>query len=327
MSRRGKYDASKFSFISFDFPCVSRMVYSKAAFTIIADKICNANCSFCAWMQCNKCKRDQVSDAAYLNNLEEAIEKVLLPLSLAAYITGGEPSKSTRLLGILSLLNKYNIPKVVMTTNGSGLLDVMEKKLVIEHLAEHKVKQLNISRAHYDSESNQRIMQFISGADIMHADMMRKIAAYANANNIKMRLSCILLKNGINSIDEMIKYLDFYRKLGIKNVVFREILDIDPADIVNKIKDQYCLENKVSIDDIWKDMDGNNNFELLLSLRRYYYYVEVWKYRDMEIVTTDASLVELEAERRKNPNVVYDLIFHANGKLCSRWTENKDILL
>ncbi len=307
---------------------MTKKVYSKTAFTIIIDKTCNADCSFCVWKQYNDCvTQDCSKDKRYFQRLEVVIEKVLAPLKLTACITGGEPSKSHRLPKVLKLLAKYGMQNVVFNTNGSGLLDIMDGAMVIEHLVDHKVSRINISQAHHDPAVNQNIMQFMSGCNAVNKPMLREIVQYASGQGIKVRMSCLLLRNGINSISKIREYLDFYQELGVRDVVFRELLDVRPEDVVDNIKNQYCDTHKVSVHSIWQDMEQSSDFKLLKKLRRHYYYVEVWKYKDMEIAMTDASLVELGQRYVDDPSVIYDLVFHANGKLAHSWTENKDILM
>jgi cyclic pyranopterin phosphate synthase len=51
----------------------------------------------------------------------------------------------------------------------------------------------------------------------------------------------------------------------------------------------------------------------------YYYYVEVWRYGDMDVVLEGADLAQLEVARRRAGGVVHELIFHPDARLASTW--------
>ena len=194
--------------------------------SIFTDDYCNADCKFCvAQLRFeNKGlmykKRKIYSDDEYFNRLEYVLN-YLKPINPSVSITGGEPTKSKRLPQILELINKYGYRKRTLTTNGSGLLDTMNGKAVIQHIIDNKFSHLNISKAHYDEAINTSIMCYENG--YCSNDMLRTIIAFSQANNLRPRMSCLLLKDGISTVDEMINYMNYYQSMGIDNVIFRGV--------------------------------------------------------------------------------------------------------
>ena len=86
-------------------------------------------------------------------------------------------------------------------------------------------------------------------------------------------------------------------------------------------------ENKVYLNDIWKCIDKDNRFTPVKQLLGYYYYVEVYKYQGIDMVSESANLVKLYEQKQIANDVVFEMIFHPNGNLNGSWVDNEDILL
>jgi molybdenum cofactor biosynthesis enzyme MoaA len=217
--RQECFNVEDYSFNDFDFEGKQRRVYSNVNLSIFTDDYCNANCKFCV-AQLRFENRSQIysktriqSDDEYFNRLDEVLNK-LKPLNPSISITGGEPTKSRRLVPILRLIEKYGYRKRTLTTNGSGLFDIVEGKPIIQHITDNHFQHLNISKTHYDEDINRSIMQYDAGTGYTSNEDIARIAAFAKANNLRPRLSCLLLKSGIHDIDGIIKYLNYYQQLG-----------------------------------------------------------------------------------------------------------------
>ena len=95
---------------------------------------------------------------------------------------------------------------------------------------------------------------------------------------------------------------------------------------INTEKMVYCDVNKVKLYDIWDQFSKYPEFVPYLNLLGYYYYVEIYKYLDMTIASESADLKIQDREKNRNPNVVYEMVFHNNGNLCGGWVDNIEIL-
>lgn len=328
--RQELYNIEDYTLLDFDFECKKKKVYSNVNLSIFLDDYCNADCRFCvAQLRFeNKgmmYKKEKISsDEEYFRRLDYVLD-YLKPLNPSVSITGGEPSQSHRLPEVLRLINKYNYRKRTITTNGSGLLDDMNGKTVIQHIIDNKFSHLNISKAHYDEDVNKSIMRYETG--YCSNEMLETIIAYSKANHLRPRMSCILLKSGISNLDEMIRYMEFYQRMGLDNVIFRELMDYDKTSMSNPEKMQYCVDNKVYLNDIWKVIDNDSRFTPIRNLLGYYYYVEIYKYQNIDMCSEGANLVKLYDEKEKHSDVVYEMVFHPNGNLNGSWVDNEDILL
>ncbi|TYQ16935.1 UNVERIFIED_CONTAM: 4Fe-4S single cluster protein [Acetivibrio alkalicellulosi] len=330
--RQYLFDINKFNLIDFDFNGLKKRVYHNVNFSIFSDDYCNADCEFCVAQlrfesRKQMYKKHKISDDyEYLQRLDKVLA-IIRPLNPSISITGGEPTKCSRIVDILDLVKKHGFRKRTITTNGSGLLDNIRGKTVLEHLINSGFVHLNISRAHYNDQINQNIMKFENNQYCSNKELSY-IIKYALKRGLRPRLSCLLLKAGINNIHEIMNYLDFYNELGIDNVIFRELMDYDMDNMINTEKKAYCIENKIKLNEIWGEFDKYpDRFVPQLNILGYYYYVEIYKYKSIDCVSESADLIKLYEEKEKHKDIVYEMVFHPNGNLNGSWVDNEDVLL
>ena len=307
-TRQEDFSIDKNRLIPFEFPTGKRNVYDNCNLSIFVDDYCNADCKFCVaqlrYENIGKIYSKPVieDDEEYFRRLEEVL-KFIAPLNVSVSLTGGEPTLSPKFVRIVKLLDKYNIRKRTITTNGSALLKKVDGKRIIDYLIDYNFDHLNISKTHYDEEINKKIMHYKKG--YCSNEDLSYIIGYAMAHNLRPRLSCLLLKDGIHDVDGMAKYIEFYEKLGIDNIIFRELMDYDEQSMCNIEKMAYNKRNKVRLNDVWKEVDKDKRFVPYRNLLGYYYYVEKNSHKDL----------------------VYEMVFHPNGNLNGSWVDKEDILL
>ena len=324
------WDVSKYDVIEHEFETGKRSVYKNFNFSIFVDDYCNADCKFCVAQLRYQHKNALYQKAhiedrdKYLARLEEVL-KMVRPLNPSVSLTGGEPTLSPIFIDILRLVDKYDFRKRTITTNGSALLKTVENDTIVNHLIQNGFNHLNISRASYDDKLNREIMRYNVEKEYCTDEMLREILSITNKSAMSHRLSCILLKESVNSVEEMKKYLDFYSTLGANNFIFRELMDYDKTAI-NTEKMTYCDQNKIKLYDIWHQFDDYPEFKPYLNLLGYYYYVEIYKYKGMTVASESADLNIQYREKEKHPEMVYEMVFHNNGNLCGSRIDHEDIL-
>lgn len=330
-TRQANFDIQKKDLIDFQFDMPKR-VYGNCNLSIFVDDYCNADCMFCV-AQLRYENRSMIykkpkieDDAEYFRRLEEVLARVA-PLNVSVSLTGGEPTLSPRFAGVVRLLDKYNIRKKTITTNGSALLREVEGKRVIDHLIDAKFDHLNISKAHYDEARNLVLMPYPCGERGCTNEDLAQIIPYALSKNLRPRLSCLLLKDGIHDLHGMVEYIEFYRKLGIDNIIFRELMDYDVNTMINLDKVEYCQRNKVRLNDVWQDVDKDSRFVPEKNILGYYYYVEIYQYKGVAVCSESADLRVQKEEKDAHGDVVYEMVFHPNGNLNGSWVDSEDILL
>lgn len=329
-TRQKDFDIRNKRLLDFDFEGKKRKVYDNCNLSIFVDDYCNADCKFCvAQLRYENMsriyKKFKIDDNdEYYRRLDEVLTYIE-PLNVSVSITGGEPTTSPKLIKILELIDKHNIRKRTITTNGSGLLSKVDGKTVLDYLIDKKFAHLNISKTHYDENINKNIMRYKKG--YCSNEDLSKIIPYAISKGLRPRLSCLLLKDGIHNVEGMAKYIEFYEKMGIDNVIFRELMDYDEKTMCNKEKIEYNEKNKVRLNDIWKTIDKDNRFKPYKNLLGYYYYVEIYKFNNVVVCSESADLKVQSREKYNNQDVVYEMVFHPNGNLNGSWVDNEDILL
>lgn len=330
-TRQQDFNINEKKLIDFDFEGKKRRVYGNVNFSIFVDDYCNADCKFCvAQLRYENIamayKKPKIEDdEEYFRRLDEVLSYVA-PLNVSVSITGGEPTLSPRFKRIIELVDKHNIRKRTITTNGSALLKKVDgDKTNLDLLIEHKFDHLNISKTHFDEDINRKIMRYNKG--YCSNEDLAKIIPYALERGLRPRLSCLLLKDGIHDVKGMAEYIEFYEKLGIDNIIFRELMDYDNAKMCNKEKMDYNERNKVKLNDVWKEVDKDSRFVPYQNLLGYYYYVEMYDYHNVRVCSESADLKVQTKEKGNNQDTVYEMVFHPNGNLNGSWVDNEDILL
>ena len=200
--RQEDYDINDYELLSWHFAGRERKVYKNLNLSIFVDDECNADCRFCV-AQLRYEHRKQLyrkehiaEDTQYLARLREVLEAVR-PLNPSVSITGGEPTISPKLFPVICLVDELGFRKRTITTNGSGLLSIVEGKTIAEHLMERKFDHLNISRACVDEEKNKKIMRYGAEKAYCSNEDIKRIAGILQTGNMRIRMSCILLQSAV----------------------------------------------------------------------------------------------------------------------------------
>jgi molybdenum cofactor biosynthesis enzyme MoaA len=309
--------------VSFDLWGRSVTAYANANLSIYSAQACNARCAFCVeelrpasrGVALDVQKTIEADDARYFPALDATLQ-ALRPLAPSVSVTGGEPSQDPRLPRILRTLQRHGARKRTVTTNGSGLLDAREGRPLVDWIAATGVAHLNVSRAHWDDRVNARLMRYRASPG---AAALREIVARARRGGTRVRLSCVLVANAVDGMDHVLAYLDFAARAGVDNVIFRQLMKTDPATVVPNFVTRYSDRRRVDMVPLLAAISARPEFAFRRQVMGYYYYVEAWRYRDMDVVFEGADLARLEATKATMPGVVQELIFHPDARLASTW--------
>ena len=333
--RQALFDPSREDFNSVQFDAAWN-VYKNANLSIHVTDKCNADCAFCIahLRYLNEglvyLKPEIEEDEAYYARLD-AVLSLVKPINPSVSITGGEPSVNRKLPRILKVLAKHNVRKRTITTNGTGLFykTGVGDQTVLDALAEYQLEHLNVSRAHYNNSENARIM--VMNEKLMPEGMLEEIVQEARARGIKTRLSCALLKEGIATYDDMMRYVEWGERLGVDNVIFRQLMQFDVHTVKEGRIPNYCKAQELDLMDFWPRMDANPEFALYHQVLGYYYYVEVRQYHNLNVVSEAADLriinsqLEVFKEKFGRPTA-FEMVFHPNGNVCAGWNENEQVM-
>jgi len=270
--------------------------FSDAQISLYVTKKCNANCDFCMNKLEKRCVLAQELDNdKYFKMLDYYLDffKDIKPWIT---ITGGEPTISDRLIPTLEMIKSKGYKIRTFSTNGTNLIKKIKGKPIIQYMLENNVfNNINISRMVIDDVTNAKIMNIKN--NISKNDDLKVIATYADANDIEIRLSCNLLTNGVNSLEEMLNFKEYYNDLGISTIMFRELIPLN-----------YEQPYKVDIKEIFKEIENNKEFTLVKVLDGLYYQVKVYNYKDY--------LVKCYQEKdTKLKDVIREFVIYPDGKL------------
>jgi len=189
-----------------------------AMLTINCTARCNAKCFFCynhlTFMR----------DSDYVEAGTPALRRVINFAKSAgiriAALSGGEPSLCPdKLLALVRQLKESRFEIIRMHTNGIGLgraVPYEDCTLPLwRQLERAGLNDLSVSLADFRKEQNQRIMGIDS------ATSLRTLLPDMAGSSLNLRLSCYLCREGIWEIEEINQYIQFGRKNGVHNFIFR----------------------------------------------------------------------------------------------------------
>jgi MoaA/NifB/PqqE/SkfB family radical SAM enzyme len=273
---------------------------------------CSGNCKFCI----AKLKKDYLKKVKnpkeFLDKLDSALAK-LKEINPSVMIVGGEPTVDReKLLGTMDLIKKHGLRKPILVSNGSHLeeyINYINDKDVFEHI--------NISRHHYDDTTNEKVF---NSKKVPNTEKLSKIINKIKNKNI-IRFNTMIVKEGLNSYDDVIKFINYSNNLGIKNISFSELSELEGVNYFSKGIEQYTKENLILIDEIINQVNENDNFELFKTVKGPYYQAYIYNYKPYNIVIVfkKTDMKKMNDFEIQNKNVIAELVFNTDTSLSGSW--------
>ena len=227
------------------------------------ESVCNATCPYCV----NQFRNLGNSSLSF-GELEKCLDEIG-KLDAIEISGGGEPTLHPEVEKIIDLCAKKT--RTQMYTNGELAHTLSEDTL-------RKLNPLCISRAHYSSTSNEKIMGIKYSDDIF-------------SRGLNIKLSTVLFGDGINSPEEVERYIEWARGRASK-IVFRPLF----SDVNYSFR---IKEKIVSLDSFAK-----------------HFGFSIDKGKNPQIILNGVS-VEFEVRSCSCENT--NPILHADGKLNYIW--------
>lgn len=214
------------------------IISDKAVLTINCTDRCNAYCFFC-YNSITFMKKK-----SYLNPDSEKISKAYAfarraGIKIVSY-TGGEPTlEPEKLLSLVEMGKASGFEKLRLHTNGFYLTDRMiyqgEEKSLAEHLFGAGLNEISISLASNVSDVNRMIMKLDTKGKV------EELLHHGIPEGLKIRLSCFICELGIYTFDQMLGYIKWGIKLGVKNFIFR-MTDNSNENVIQRRMLEYVKE-------------------------------------------------------------------------------------
>ncbi len=290
---------------------------------------CNAHCSFCS-EQLQRKNQSHLSSQKVIKNFDryfESLAKVLSDLkdvdNLGLSLSGLEATRNKEwLLRLIALLKGDNTPRFnekVLYTNSSGLFECTE---LIHEIKAAAFDRLEISRLHFDDVINNSVMRFNTDVEIQKNTLFEPLIQSLR-KNITVRLSCLMTKETISSLPMIESYLNWVKSMGVTQVVFREMSQLDESYVSNSTK-QWIDSNRVSLKNILHETDNSKKWHYQKSHYGYYYYNEHFLYDGIEVTLETSSYPELI--KHNHESMIHKLVFHSNGNLCADWDPDNKVI-
>lgn len=210
----------------------TKLEIDKLPLNVLLTKRCNAGCSFCVEktvddIQDNATPQEFIIDINYMI-LKNMVSEVLL--------LGGEPLYYR---GILEVIDGLKIAPII-TTNGYRLIhDVNFRKEIISR--KDKIKAINISIPHHTTIIRNNLMRY-DGFDNFQ---LRDLIGDLRDVGISVRINTVLLKNYIQTLDDVVEMAKFTRLAGATELKLMELTGKDEK-IHNFIRSEVLQFNSHS---------------------------------------------------------------------------------
>lgn len=176
--------------------------------TVILPGGCNAKCGFCFW-------KPSKADIAYLPRFVQYIN-TLPNVFTQCSISGGEPTHSPFLAQTLDVISNFNFPKVVLTSNGGNMLNVI-------NTLKNRVNYVNISRHSVNDYENYKIF---NTKNVPNTKALTEICKRLNNIGIQVNINCVVEENFGNK-QYLYDYVDYAFKVGASSITFRKNYNSD----------------------------------------------------------------------------------------------------
>ncbi|HDR7544572.1 radical SAM protein [Bacillus sp. CH_442] len=290
------------------------IVSHKAILTLVTVSSCNAACKFCS----NDITYNP--NGSYMKFNEEL--KRLLDFSVLGGInkvafSGGEPTANPQKLYDLASHFIPNFKTSRIHTNGYGLMHSIsngEKQFsLLEGLMEKNLSGITLSIAHNNHDINQEIMRFNGRWKGLTESDIDNIINISN-NELSIRMSCVLTSKGVKSVDDMLRYIEWGRSLGVKRFIFRSPSWIPSEYAKETAVTRYNRLNHVNIDPITDALDKHPDFKIKFSEHKTDSHVHVYTYNNDVTIDIDASSEEPDPD-----NKIRRIIVMANQVPYTSW--------
>jgi len=194
---------------------------------IMINSECNARCQMC--IQEITWKIPTGEQDPFMKGVSEYLREYHDLGGRRIIITGGEPTlRRRRVISVLEELAKYpDLDLIAMYTNGSRLLKETDGETFVQELKKSGLRYVNLSCHHYDSTRNNRIF----GIDVGNP---RVIGKHLSDIKIPIRFCATLQREGLETTNDVLKYLEFAQQCGAQDVYFRELFRVYNVDSNNE---------------------------------------------------------------------------------------------
>jgi len=285
-------------------------------FTIVAGTAaCNARCPFCISKMTPSQGVDNKLPKVNWMNFKKACRLSQINNVSTVLITGkGEPTLyPDQITEFLEHMQEYDFPIIEIQTN--GVLFAKDWDRYLPHLKKWRELGLNtiaFSVVHYKKEKNQPVYD-PSGDYMDLPDLISKL----HGIGYSIRLSCIMLKDHIDTIEEVKKFIQHSKDWGVDQLTIRGVgmpAKSESKDVYQWTKDHIVSKGKLLDVSEFLNKEGNK----LMTLD---HGGIVYDYDGQNVCMSDCLTIKPSSEELRQ------LIFFPDGHLRYDWQYKGAILL
>lgn len=280
---------------------------------IVGNEACNASCPYCVSKMTFGLDKKLSAEEVNWRNFGIAARFAKESGVKTALLTGkGEPTLfPDQITEYLEHIREFRFPFIELQTNG---LDLAGNKLdgYLKQWYELGMTTVAVSIAHYDREKNKEI--FTPNAE--YPDLESTVKKLHDMK-YTVRLTCVMINDYIDSVEEIDKLVDFAKKNGVEQLTIRPIRKpkASRSDAIAKWVEDHGLDDEkvVGIRNYL-----NHNATTLLQLM---HGAIVYDYKGQNLCLTDALTIEPATDK------IRQLIFFPDGHLRYDWQYKGAILI
>lgn len=297
-------------------------------------RACNAHCAFCSEeLQRHDATRltaktviadhDQWFDA--LDRVWTDLAAFPMGLSLSGLEATADPVWLRRLLALVGQHGSL-FPEKVLYSNGSGLCTHDD---LIDGLQGAGFDRVELSRSSFDEEKNQEVMRFEKDQPVWRAAAFDALVRRLQPR-VPVKLSCILNRRGVSSIDDVEAHVARAADLGVTRVVFRELSALGDLYVDNR-ETRWIAEHRVPVRALMEAVlpspgSPRPGWSLVGVTSGYYYYNELHRFGGVDVIFEASSYVahhdvlqQIARRHGHEGRVLQKLVFHSTGDLGGDW--------
>lgn len=296
---------------------------------------CTARCVFCSENLRRTGSGRHASqlrpDADYFAGLRRALH-ALDGLPLGVSLSGLEPTADPAwFLQLLQVLQQHEacarlpFAEKILYTNGTALGDSATRDTLLAALRAFGLQRIEWSRHSHRQHANDSIMRFRPEVAVARQHEVEQ-ALQATVAQLPVRLVCLVQRGGIDTSVRVRDYLQWAADQGVHEVVFREFARVD-AGYHPSTTWQMLQRRRVRVEALVRRLLGSPHGLQPVALTEGYYFWGLdlqWQGR-MQVRFEASDYARLD--QCHAGDVVYKLVYHANGRLCADWDPHTRVVL
>ena len=313
--------------IAVDFPDGPAWVAQPVTFTPFASvRACSARCGFCSEALV---RQGQGRPAAsfrpgegYHRSLADGLALlagVHMGLSMSGLEAADHVGWMEQTLSVLSAHPHWTTR--VLYSNGNGFCGP-ERDRLVSALLGFGWTRIEFSRHAEEADRNAGIMRFRKGTRAGDGPTFEAMVADVG-QSVPARLVCIVQQGGICDADGVRRYLDWAHRLGVRDVVFRELSKLSDRYAPNRTA-LFIQRNRVDVHALLASVLSQVDWNEDQSTEGYYYANRSFWRDDMRVTFEASDYNQMHAAH--DGGLVRKLVFFANGTLCGDWDPNTRVL-